>query len=211
MSQNDIELPEALEIPARGWLRGLFDRSAPDLAAQMDTGVAAIRSSRRPEYVAVFGGKGGAGKTTTSTGLGSMLAGVMRDRVAVVDSNPDKGTLRLKFPTGQAALPLQQLAGRTEQLRSYSDLRPYLPSNELGIDALTSTRHRDSAPRPGRRRRGVRRDPRLPHRRLARRRHRLRHQRNLGRSPRGPGSRHAAGGRDAGADRRVLRAAGDAR
>lgn len=144
MSQTDIELPEALEIPARGWLRGLFDRSAPDLAAQMDTAVEAIRSSRRPEYVAVFGGKGGAGKTTTSTGLGSMLAAVMRDRVAVVDSNPDKGTLRLKFPKGQASLPLQQLAGRTEMLRSYSDLRPYLLSNDLGLDALTSTRHRDT-------------------------------------------------------------------
>ncbi|MDV6284966.1 MinD/ParA family protein [Rhodococcus jostii] len=145
MSVVELELPDALEIPARGWLRGLFERGALDLAAQMDTAVAAIRRSRRLEYVAVFGGKGGAGKTTTSTGLGSTLAGVMRDRVAVVDSNPDKGTLRLKFPTGQSALPLHQLAGRTEQLRSYSDLRPYLLSNELGLDALTSSRHRDPA------------------------------------------------------------------
>jgi len=46
MSQTGIELPEALEIPARGWLRGLFDRSAPDLAGQMDAAVAAVRSSR---------------------------------------------------------------------------------------------------------------------------------------------------------------------
>lgn len=145
MSHTDIELPDAFDIPARGRLRGFFDRGVPDLAAQMDAAVAAIRSSRRPEYIAVFGGKGGAGKTTTSTGVGSMLAGALSDRVVVVDSNPDKGTLRLKFPTGQTALPLGQLAGHTNQIRNYSDLRPYLLSNDLGLDSLTSSRHRDPA------------------------------------------------------------------
>ncbi len=71
----------------------------------------------------------------------------MRDRVVALDSNPDKGgTLRLKFPAGQSARPLHLLAGRTGgQLRSYSDLRPFLLSNGLGLDALTSSRHRDQA------------------------------------------------------------------
>lgn len=145
MSQPEIELPDALDVPGRGWLRGLFDRGAPDFEAQMHAAVAAIRSSRRPEYIAVIGGKGGAGKTTTTTGLGSVLAGVMRDRVVALDSNPDKGTLRLKFPAGQSARPLHLLAGHTGQLRSYSDLRPFLLSNGLGLDALTSSRHRDQA------------------------------------------------------------------
>jgi Mrp family chromosome partitioning ATPase len=78
MGTTDIDLHEALEVAARGWLRGLVDRG-PDLAAQMNTAISALRAARRPEYIAVIGGKGGAGKTTTSVALGSVLAGTGRD------------------------------------------------------------------------------------------------------------------------------------
>ena len=142
MSTTDIDLHEALEVPARSWLRGLVDRG-PDLAAQMTTAIAAIRGARRPEYIAVIGGKGGAGKTTTSVALGSVHAGSGRDRVIVVDSNPDKGTLALKFPPEQSARSLHELAGRTDQINSYTALRPFLLSNDLGLDGMRSSRHRD--------------------------------------------------------------------
>lgn len=144
MSRTELELPAALEIPARGWLRGLVGRG-PDLAGQMETAFGAVRSPRQPEYVAMLGGKGGAGKTTTATAVGSVFAGALRDRVVVVDSNPDKGTLRLKFPADQTARPLHELASRTEEIGSYAALDPFLLSNNLGLDGLVGSRHRDPA------------------------------------------------------------------
>ncbi|WP_458683624.1 MinD/ParA family ATP-binding protein [Prescottella equi] len=144
MSPNatDVDIPTQLEVPARGWLRGLVGRG-PDLASQMGTAISAIRPARRPECIAVFGGKGGAGKTTTSVALGSVLAGVERGRVVAMDSNPDKGTLRLKFPADQSVRPLHELAGRTQQIGGHAALRPYLLSNDLGLEGLRSSRRRD--------------------------------------------------------------------
>jgi MinD-like ATPase involved in chromosome partitioning or flagellar assembly len=43
--------------------------------------------------VAVVSPKGGVGKTTTTALLGSLLAGVRRDRIVAVDTNPDYGSL----------------------------------------------------------------------------------------------------------------------
>jgi MinD-like ATPase involved in chromosome partitioning or flagellar assembly len=43
--------------------------------------------------IAVVSPKGGVGKTTTTALLGSLLAGVRRDRIVAVDTNPDYGSL----------------------------------------------------------------------------------------------------------------------
>lgn len=132
----------ALEVPARTWWSSTFRRS-PDLGAQMAEAVSAVRPPRTVQYIAVLGGKGGAGKTTTSTALGSVFAAKLRERVVVVDANPDKGTLKLKMPMGQQVRPLHLLAGRTDQIHSHAQLDPYLLRNDVGLDAMVSSRRRD--------------------------------------------------------------------
>ncbi|TQC45441.1 hypothetical protein EEB14_31685 [Rhodococcus sp. WS4] len=115
---DEDAVDEALEIPARTWWSSTF-RRGPDLAARMDEAVSAVRPPRTIQYIAVLGGKGGAGKTTTSTALGSVFAAKLRERVVVVDANPDKGTLKLKMPMGQQCPPAA-LAGRAHRSISQS-------------------------------------------------------------------------------------------
>ena len=65
--------------------------------------------------VAVMSLKGGVGKTTTTVGLGAMLASLRGDRVIAVDANPDRGTLSDKVRLETAATVRDLL---NEQYRS---------------------------------------------------------------------------------------------
>ncbi len=63
-----------------------------DYLGRLDRRIAAPRLTRCVT-VAVVSPKGGVGKTTTTALLGSLLAGVRRDRIVAVDTNPDYGSL----------------------------------------------------------------------------------------------------------------------
>jgi MinD-like ATPase involved in chromosome partitioning or flagellar assembly len=63
-----------------------------DYIGRLDRRIAEPRLTRCVT-VAVVSPKGGVGKTTTTALLGSLLAGVRRDRIVAVDTNPDYGSL----------------------------------------------------------------------------------------------------------------------
>ena len=59
--------------------------------------------------------KGGVGKTTTTVGLGAMLASLRGDRIIAVDANPDRGTLsdKVRLETvGDGPRPAERAATR---------------------------------------------------------------------------------------------------
>lgn len=65
---------------------------ATDYLEQLDSAIAAPRLSRCVT-VAVMSPKGGVGKTTITSLLGTLLALQRRDRIVAVDTNPDFGSL----------------------------------------------------------------------------------------------------------------------
>ena len=99
---TDLLLPGRHKAPAGGWRRAVFKVTgglvrAPESAAQRRRRELTARA-RTPvtgghHRVAVMSLKGGVGKTTTTVGLGAMLASLRGDRVIAVDANPDRGTL----------------------------------------------------------------------------------------------------------------------
>ena len=99
---TDLLLPGRHKAPAGGWRRAVFKVTGglvrpPESAAQRHR-QELIARARTPvtgghHRVAVVSLKGGVGKTTTTVGLGAMLASLRGDRVIAVDANPDRGTL----------------------------------------------------------------------------------------------------------------------
>lgn len=91
----------AKPAPARGWRKllhtataGLVNPGQSKSELEQSQLQEAIRTPLRGDYrIAVMSLKGGVGKTTTTVGLGSVLAGTRGDRVIAIDANPDFGTL----------------------------------------------------------------------------------------------------------------------
>nr|WP_245681481.1 MinD/ParA family protein [Actinomadura kijaniata] len=103
-----------------------------------------IERARRPvagghHRVAVMSLKGGVGKTTTTTGLGSMLASLRGDRVIAVDANPDRGTLSDKVRLETAAT-VRDLLNNPERTRRYADIRGFTSQNDARLEILASDR-----------------------------------------------------------------------
>ncbi|GLZ07222.1 hypothetical protein Acsp03_46880 [Actinomadura sp. NBRC 104412] len=89
--------------------------------------------------VAVMSLKGGVGKTTTTTGLGSMLASLRGDRVIAVDANPDRGTLSDKVKLETAAT-VRDLLNNRDKIHRYADLRAFTSQNSARLEVLASDR-----------------------------------------------------------------------
>ena len=86
--------PAALRLPRNPTMRerARLAWRLTDYHHQMDTLIAAPRLTRCVT-IAVVSPKGGVGKTTVSSLLGTLLALVRRDRIVAVDTNPDYGSL----------------------------------------------------------------------------------------------------------------------
>ena len=74
--------------------------------------------------IAVISLKGGVGKTTTTTALGSTLATERQDKILAIDANPDAGTLgrRVRRETGAT---IRDLVQAIPYLNSYMDIRRF--------------------------------------------------------------------------------------
>jgi len=70
-----------------------------DYLYRLDHGVVAPQL-RRCATIAVMSPKGGVGKTTTTTLLGSLFALLRRDRIVAIDTNPDFGSLGRQLAPG---------------------------------------------------------------------------------------------------------------
>lgn len=87
--------------------------------------------------IAVISLKGGVGKTTTTTALGSTLASERQDKILAIDANPDAGTLgrRVRRETGAT---IRDLVGAIPHLHSYMDIRRFTSQAPSGLEILAN-------------------------------------------------------------------------
>ncbi|MGW4484085.1 AAA family ATPase [Amycolatopsis sp. NPDC004368] len=87
--------------------------------------------------IAMLSLKGGVGKTTTTTTLGSTFASLRGDRVVAVDANPDRGTLSQKIAIETTAT-VRHLLRDAEKITRYSDVRSYTSQGSSRLEILAS-------------------------------------------------------------------------
>ncbi|SHE48217.1 MinD/ParA family ATP-binding protein [Streptoalloteichus hindustanus] len=87
--------------------------------------------------IAMLSLKGGVGKTTTTTTLGSTFSSLRGDRVIAVDANPDRGTLAQKIPLETTAT-VRHLLRDASRVRKYSDIRAYTSQGPSRLEVLAS-------------------------------------------------------------------------
>ncbi|MFF4410453.1 SCO5717 family growth-regulating ATPase [Streptomyces sp. NPDC001404] len=87
--------------------------------------------------IAVISLKGGVGKTTTTTALGSTLATERQDKILAIDANPDAGTLgrRVRRETGAT---IRDLVQAIPHLNSYMDIRRYTSQAPSGLEIIAN-------------------------------------------------------------------------
>ncbi|MEU2512215.1 SCO5717 family growth-regulating ATPase [Streptomyces syringium] len=87
--------------------------------------------------IAVISLKGGVGKTTTTTALGSTLASERQDKILAIDANPDAGTLgrRVRRETGAT---IRDLVQAIPGLHSYMDIRRYTSQAPSGLEIIAN-------------------------------------------------------------------------
>ncbi|TYB50025.1 AAA family ATPase [Actinomadura chibensis] len=141
-------LGERRIAPSSGWRRAVYKATAgnihpgesqgdlrrKDLIARARTAVAGGH-----HRVAVMSLKGGVGKTTTTTGLGSMLGSLRGDTVIAVDANPDRGTLSDKVKLETAAT-VRDLLNNRDNIHRYADVRAFTSQNNARLEVLASDR-----------------------------------------------------------------------
>ncbi|MFD5797690.1 MinD/ParA family protein, partial [Streptomyces diastatochromogenes] len=87
--------------------------------------------------IAVISLKGGVGKTTTTTALGSTLAIERQDKILAIDANPDAGTLgrRVRRETGAT---IRDLVQAIPYLNSYMDIRRFTSQASSGLEIIAN-------------------------------------------------------------------------
>ncbi|AEW96858.1 MULTISPECIES: SCO5717 family growth-regulating ATPase [Streptomycetaceae] len=87
--------------------------------------------------IAVISLKGGVGKTTTTTALGSTLASERQDKILAIDANPDAGTLgrRVRRETGAT---IRDLVQAIPYLHSYMDIRRFTSQAPSGLEIIAN-------------------------------------------------------------------------
>jgi MinD-like ATPase involved in chromosome partitioning or flagellar assembly len=131
--------------PQSGWRKAVYlgtgkllnpgespaDRSRRELIARVN------QPLRGCYKIAMLSLKGGVGKTTTTTTLGSTFASLRGDRVVAVDANPDRGTLSQKLPIETTAT-VRHLLRDAEKITRYSDVRSYTSQGSSRLEILAS-------------------------------------------------------------------------
>ncbi|WP_435885776.1 MinD/ParA family ATP-binding protein [Streptomyces erythrochromogenes] len=87
--------------------------------------------------IAVISLKGGVGKTTVTTALGSTLASERRDKVLAIDANPDAGTLGRRVRRETQAT-IRDLVQAIPTLRTYMDIRPFTSQTPSGLEIIAN-------------------------------------------------------------------------
>jgi MinD-like ATPase involved in chromosome partitioning or flagellar assembly len=121
---------------SRGGSRFRFGAKKDEAERQRKLGL--IRTPVLSCYrIAVISLKGGVGKTTTTTALGSTLATERQDKVIAIDANPDAGTLgrRVRRETGAT---IRDLVTAIPHLNSYMDIRRFTSQAPSGLEILAN-------------------------------------------------------------------------
>jgi MinD-like ATPase involved in chromosome partitioning or flagellar assembly len=146
-SIDDIELIRRAQLPpSKGWRRILHRLSCGSVnpgqspaEIEYDQLIRRVRQPVRGNYkIAVLSMKGGVGKTTTTTGLGSTFAAHRGDRVIAYDANPDFGTLAYRIHRDSERTVRDLLTDKA--VHSYSDVRIYTSQAKSRLEVLASER-----------------------------------------------------------------------
>jgi MinD-like ATPase involved in chromosome partitioning or flagellar assembly len=131
--------------PNSGWRKAVFVASghlinvgeSPDETHRREL-IGRVNQPLRGCYkIAMLSLKGGVGKTTTTTTLGSTFASLRGDRVIAVDANPDRGTLSQKIPLETTAT-VRHLLRDADRIQRYSDIRAYTSQGPSRLEVLAS-------------------------------------------------------------------------
>ncbi|HWC80925.1 MAG TPA: AAA family ATPase [Pseudonocardiaceae bacterium] len=131
--------------PQSGWRKALYQVSAHSINLGESTAdvhrrelIARINQPLRGCYkIAMLSLKGGVGKTTATTTLGSTFSSLRGDRVVAVDANPDRGTLSSKIPLETTAT-VRHLLRDADRITRYSDIRAYTSQGPSRLEVLAS-------------------------------------------------------------------------
>jgi MinD-like ATPase involved in chromosome partitioning or flagellar assembly len=131
--------------PQSGWRRAVYVASGRSVNLGESPGdrvrrelITRINQPLQGCYkIAMLSLKGGVGKTTTTTALGSTFASLRGDRVIAVDANPDRGTLSQKIPLETTAT-VRHLLRDAQRIRRYSDVRSYTSQGPSRLEVLAS-------------------------------------------------------------------------
>jgi MinD-like ATPase involved in chromosome partitioning or flagellar assembly len=138
-------LRSAKPTPQTGWRKTVLRLTGGKLnlgpspedrrrADQLDRARTPINGTHR---VAVISLKGGVGKTTTTTALGSVFASLRGDRVIAVDANPDRGTLAERVRRESPAT-IRQLIQSRHEITRYGDVRSFTSQSPMRLEVLAS-------------------------------------------------------------------------
>ncbi|WP_156758024.1 MinD/ParA family ATP-binding protein [Actinokineospora pegani] len=138
-------IKQTKRTPQSGWRRAVYVASghlinvgeSPADKQRRDL-IARVNQPLRGCYkIAMLSLKGGVGKTTTTTTLGSTYSSLRGDRVIAVDANPDRGTLSQKIPLETTAT-VRHLLRDAGRIRRYSDIRAYTSQGPSRLEVLAS-------------------------------------------------------------------------
>jgi MinD-like ATPase involved in chromosome partitioning or flagellar assembly len=138
-------IKQAKRPPQTGWRRAVYKASghlvnmgeSPADVRRREL-IARINQPLRGCYkIAMLSLKGGVGKTTTTTTLGSTFSSLRGDRVIAVDANPDRGTLSQKIPLETTAT-VRHLLRDAGRITRYSDVRAYTSQGPSRLEVLAS-------------------------------------------------------------------------
>ena len=138
-------IKQAKRPPQSGWRRSLHQMSgglinlgeSPADVRRREL-ITRINQPLRGCYkIAMLSLKGGVGKTTTTTTLGSTFSSLRGDRVIAVDANPDRGTLSQKIPLETTAT-VRHLLRDAKRITRYSDVRAYTSQGPSRLEVLAS-------------------------------------------------------------------------
>ncbi|MFD4460687.1 AAA family ATPase [Nocardia sp. NPDC058480] len=145
-SLDNVPVKRAKKAPGSGWRKAVHHASGgainPGMSAEelrLQELVARIRQPVRGDYrIAVLSLKGGVGKTTTTTGIGSIFASIRGDRVIAVDANPDFGTLSQRVAIQTRSTVRDLLLDPS--IQRYSDVRRHTSQGSSRLEVLASER-----------------------------------------------------------------------
>ncbi|CAM2877779.1 MinD/ParA family protein [Saccharomonospora xinjiangensis] len=131
--------------PRSGWRKALYLASgtlinpgeSPEERRRRELVSRVNQPLRGCHRIAMLSLKGGVGKTTTTTTLGSTFASLRGDRVVAIDANPDAGTLSQKIPIETTAT-VRHLLRDADRVTRYSDVRSYTSQGPSRLEILAS-------------------------------------------------------------------------
>lgn len=132
-------------VPRSGWRAALYTLSGGLInpgESQRDVARRELREQASQRLtgcyrLAVVSVKGGVGKTSTTTLLGSTFAAVRGDRVVALDANPDRGNLARKVPAETSAT-VRHLLADAQHIRTAADVRAYTSQSPSRLEVVAS-------------------------------------------------------------------------